>query len=117
MLARQDQSMPPADYAVMAQPGRMDAFMQVLDEAMYQGGKGPVWDMRLYVREWDFGRCEIRMPFKVFYGEQDMNVPIALVRRVVGDLAGAQLITYPDEAHMSTPINRFGEFAEALVGE
>ena len=95
----------------------LNSILQVLSEALVQGTKGPVWDMRLYVREWDFELSEIRVPLKLFHGEQDMNVPLALVRRVMGELPGAELVTYPDEAHVSTPINRFGEIVEALVGE
>jgi len=73
MLAQQKKSLPASDYAVLAQPGRMDAFLQTFNEAFYQGVKGLDWDMRLYVREWDFGLSEIRIPLKLFHGEQDMN--------------------------------------------
>jgi len=117
MLAQQKKSLPASDYAVLAQPGRMDAFNHILSEAMYQGVKGPGWDICLYAREWDFSLSEIRIPLKVFHGEQDVNVPIALVRRAMSNLSSAQLITYTDEAHMSTLYNRFGEIAKALVNE
>jgi hypothetical protein len=33
------------------------------------------------------------------------------------DLPGAQLVTYPGEAHLSTLNNHFDEIAAALVGD
>jgi len=117
MMAQQKKSLHASDYAVLAQPGRMDVWLQVFNEIFYQGVKGPNWDMRLYVREWDFSLSEILFPLKIFHGEQDMNVPLALVRRVISDLSSAQLITYPDEAHMATLSNHFDEIAKVLVCE
>jgi len=109
--------MPAADHAVMAQPGRIAINQQVLSETIRQGSKGPVWDMRLYVREWDFDPAEIQIPVILFHGEQDWNYPLALVERVTNYLPNAQLITYPEDGHISTYVNHFDEIAKALVGE
>jgi pimeloyl-ACP methyl ester carboxylesterase len=114
-LAQLKKRMPPADYAAFAEPGRVEAFGQVMREALRQGTKGAVWDMRLYVREFDFSLDEIRMPLKLFHGEKDMNMPIALVRRMVKSLPSAELVTYDGEAHLSTLCNHWDKFAEALV--
>ncbi len=113
--AQPNRILPAADHAVWAQPGRVAINQRVMIEVMKQGLKGPVWDMRLYVREWDFNLAEIQVPLTLFHGEQDRNVPIALVRRAMNDLSGAELITYPDEAHTSTYINHFDEIAKALM--
>lgn len=86
-------------------------------ECMRQGTKGPAWDMRLYVREFDFQLDEIQMPLKLFHGEQDVNAPIALVRRVVAELPSAQLVTYENEAHLSTLCNHLDDIAQALVNK
>jgi pimeloyl-ACP methyl ester carboxylesterase len=94
MLAQQKRALHGSDYAVLAQPGRLDAFLLMFSEVFNQGYKGPAWDMRLYVREWDFLLNEIRIPLKVFHGEQDMNVPLALVQKVLSSLPRAQLTTY-----------------------
>jgi pimeloyl-ACP methyl ester carboxylesterase len=115
MLAQLKKSLHASDYDVLTQPGRMDAYLQVLGETMYQGTKGPDWDARLFVREFDFSLSEIRLPLKVFHGEQDMNVPLPLVRRTMRMLPGAQLMTFPGEAHLSTYCNHFDEIANALV--
>ena len=115
-LAQLKKRVPPADYAAFEQPGRIEVLNEMIRESMRQGTKGAAWDMCLYVREFDFRLDEIRMPLKLFHGEQDMNAPIAMVRKVVAELPSAQLVTYENEAHLSTLCNHVDEFAQALVG-
>ena len=107
--------LPPADHAVMAQPGKLAINQQVLSESLKGGSRGPVWDMRLYVREWDFDPAEIRNPLTLFHGGLDKNFPVTLVRRVANSLPHAQLITYPEDGHISTYVNHFDDIAEALL--
>ena len=66
--------------------------------------------MRLYVRDWDFRLDEIHMPLKLFHGEQDRNAPIAMAM-----LPDAELVTYENEAHLSTLCNCLAEFAPAVI--
>lgn len=106
--------LPAADSAALARPGRLDAFTETLNEALIQGTKGAVWDMRLYVRAWDFELAEIQIPLHLFHGEQDVQVPVGLTRRVTGMVPAAQLVTYRDEGHLSTMINHFDEIAQTL---
>jgi pimeloyl-ACP methyl ester carboxylesterase len=89
----------------------------MMHECMRQGTKGPAWDMRMYVREFDFELNEIRMPITLFHGEQDVNAPLALVRRMVAELPSASLTTYENDAHFSTLCNHLDEFALALAGD
>lgn len=114
-LAQLKPTLHPADYAIFQQPGKLEALNQSIGEAMRQGTKGAEWDLRLYVREWGFRLDEIRMPLKLFHGEQDMNAPIALVRKMTAQLPTAQLITFENEAHLSTFNNHLDEIAQALV--
>jgi pimeloyl-ACP methyl ester carboxylesterase len=115
-LAQFKMSMPVADYAVLEkQPSRVDYLMRMTRESMAQGTKGAVWDMRLYVHDWDFRLDEIHMPLKLFHGEQDRNAPIAMVRKAMTMLPNAELVTYQNEAHLSTLCNRLAEFAPVLI--
>ena len=107
--------MPAADHAVMAQPSRMAINQRIMSEVMKQGSKGPVWDMRLYVREWDFDPAELQIPLTLFHGGQDRNFPLALVQRVAKGLPRAELLTYPEDGHISTYVNHFDEIAKALL--
>jgi pimeloyl-ACP methyl ester carboxylesterase len=106
---------PAADHAVMAQPGRMEITQHIMKEAINQGTQGPAWDYRLCVREWDFDPAEIIIPVTLFHGEEDRNYPLSLVERVVSKLPYAELITYPEDGHISTYTNHFDEIAEALM--
>jgi pimeloyl-ACP methyl ester carboxylesterase len=84
---------------------------------MRNGSKGAAYDGRLYFQEWDFSLDEIQMPLTLFHGEQDRTVPIAHVKRVVPNLPTAQLVTYPEEGHISLIINQFERIAKVLVGK
>lgn len=114
-LAKLKPRVPPTDYAAFEKPGRVEALHEMMRECMRGGTKGAAWDMRLYMREFDFKLSEIRMPLKFFHGALDVNAPIALVRRVVSELPSAQLITYENESHLSTLCNHVDEFVEAIV--
>lgn len=114
-LAKLKPRVPPADYAAFEKPGRIEALHEIMSECMRGGTKGPAWDMRLYMREFDFKLNEIRMPLMLFHGELDVNAPVALVRRMVDEIPNARLVTYENESHLSTLCNRVDEFAEAIV--
>ncbi|HEV7475039.1 MAG TPA: alpha/beta hydrolase [Pyrinomonadaceae bacterium] len=114
-LAQAKKIFPAADYAALEPPGRLEAFGDVLRESLRQGTKGAAWDMRLYGCEFDFRLDEIRMPLKLFHGVQDANVPVGMVRRIAGELPKAELVTYEDDAHISTLCNHLDEFAAALI--
>jgi pimeloyl-ACP methyl ester carboxylesterase len=114
-LAQLKARVPPADFAAFEQPGRLEAFHGMMRECMRGGTKGPAWELQMYMHEFDFELREIRMPLKLFHGERDVNVPIAVVRKMVAQLPSAQLITYENEAHLSTLCNHVDEFAEAIV--
>jgi pimeloyl-ACP methyl ester carboxylesterase len=116
IMAQQKQGLPPADYAIMVQPGRLEAFIGTFHEALAQGVRGPVWDLRLYVREWGFDPEAITLPLYLFHGEQDLQVPVALARRMAHTLPTARLVTYPDDGHLSTLVNHIDEIAAALTG-
>jgi pimeloyl-ACP methyl ester carboxylesterase len=117
ILEQQKKNLPAPDYAVLELPGRLEAFIEMYRESLAVGSRGAAWDMRLYVREWDFGLDEIQMPMTLFHGELDMQVPVELARKAAGCLPNARLITYPDEAHVSTFDNHVMDIAAALRGE
>ena len=57
------------------------------------------------------------MQLVVFHGEQDRNVPIALVRQLVTSLPVAEFVSYPNEGHFSLSINQFEAITKVLLGE
>ncbi|HEU5180210.1 MAG TPA: alpha/beta hydrolase [Candidatus Polarisedimenticolia bacterium] len=114
-LAKLKDRVPPADYAAFAKPGRIQALHEVMRECVRGGTKGAAWDLRLYMRPFDFELEEIRIPLKLYHGERDVQAPIALVRRMVARLPSAQLVTYPDDSHLSTLCNHVEQLAEAII--
>ena len=108
-------TLPAVDHAVIAQPGRVVINRRILGEVMKQGTKGPAWDYRTCVRKWDFGPTEIQIPLTLFHGELDGNFPLSFVQRIAKRLPHAELIIYPDDAHISTYANHFDEIAQALL--
>lgn len=107
--------MPAVDHAAMSQPERMDVYLQTLRETVKQGTKGAAWDIRMYVREWDFDPVEIQVPLVLFHGGLDRNVPLALVEEMENSLPDAHLVAYPEDGHVSTYINHADEIAKALL--
>ncbi|MEM9215281.1 MAG: alpha/beta hydrolase, partial [Cyanobacteria bacterium P01_F01_bin.150] len=80
------------------------------------GTRGTLWDLQMYFRKWDFSLDEIRMPLTLFYGEEDRNVPLGLVRRIAATLPTAKLVMYPNEGHISVVVNQIEAIAKVLVG-
>lgn len=116
-LAKLKARVPPADFDAFAAPGRMEAVHEMMRECVRGGTKGPAWDLRLYMREFDFRLSEVRMPVTLFHGERDANAPVALARRVASELSNARLLTYEGESHFSTLCNNLEEIAHALKGD
>lgn len=116
-LARMKTRFPAPDYEVMAKPGRIEILGEGVRESMRQGTAGPAWDMRMYVHEFDFRPHEVRLPLTFFHGEDDVNAPFPLIRRVVNELPNSRLFSYPNEAHFSTLVNKIQEIAAALRGQ
>lgn len=114
-LAQLRRRLPPQDAAVFEAPGRLEAFAQAMREALKQGARGAAYDMGLYVRPFDFDPGEVRFPITWFHGEQDRNSPVALARRVAAELPLVRLVTFPDDAHLSTLCNHIDEIARALT--
>jgi pimeloyl-ACP methyl ester carboxylesterase len=113
-LAQMKGRMPPADFAAFSEPGRLEAFGAAMKESMRQGTKGAVREMGLYVRDFGFDPGAVRCPLVWLHGEKDANAPIALARKAASLVPASRLIVYPDEAHLSTLCNHFGEAAAAI---
>lgn len=115
-LAQMKKRVPPADYEAFAVPGRLEAFGQLMREALKPGTKGLAHDLGLYVRKFGFRPEEIRMPITWFHGDQDTNAPLPMVHRAVARLPTVRLVVCEKEAHLSTLCNRVDEFAALLRG-
>ncbi|HKQ96312.1 MAG TPA: alpha/beta hydrolase [Candidatus Polarisedimenticolia bacterium] len=113
-LAQMKRRMPPPDFEAFAVPGRLEAFGAMMREALRQGAAGPAYDLGLYMRPFGFEAHDVAMPITWFHGEQDTNAPIALARRVSGLMPAARLVTFANEAHLSTLCGQLDAIAAAL---
>lgn len=105
---------PAADYEAFLVPGRIEAFSACLQDALSPGARGAALDMGLITRPFGFEPSDVGVPITWFHGERDANVPIGLARLAVAALPGAQLVSYPEDAHLSTLCTHIDAIAQAL---
>ena len=100
MGEQMQKAMPPADRAVMEQPGMQEKFIDNLREAFRQGARGAAWEARMYARRWGFRLQDIPMPVQLWQGGQDVNVPPAMGRYQASAIPNAKLTFIEDEGHL-----------------
>ncbi len=76
-------SMPSGERAYFEKPGRLEAFLASTVEAT-RPGSAAGWPGILICtrRPWDFRLEEIYFPVRLLHGEADLNVPVAVARKV-----------------------------------
>jgi pimeloyl-ACP methyl ester carboxylesterase len=102
------------DFAAFSKPGRIEALHETMQECIRNSTTGAAYDLKMYMRDFDFAFSEINIPITLFHGEKDVNAPIALIRRMVNEIPTANLITFENDAHFSTLCNHIGEIAHIL---
>jgi pimeloyl-ACP methyl ester carboxylesterase len=110
-------SFPEPDRSLLRRPEIRDGFMACFEESCRQGPRGPVWDVGLMARPWGFDLAAIRIPVLLWQGERDGNVPLAHGQYLAGAISTCRATFYPDEAHLSLPLNHQREILNALRGE
>jgi len=89
---------------------------QSLREAFRAGSRGPAWEMGLYTQPWGFRLEEIRMPVRLWHGEDDVNAPISMGRYLATTIPGCRATFYPGEAHLHF-VDRLAEILTALSAQ
>jgi pimeloyl-ACP methyl ester carboxylesterase len=108
-------SFPEPDRSLLRRPEIRDGFMACFEEACRQGSKGPAWDVALMARPWGFDLAAITVPVLLWQGERDRNVPALHGRHLAGAIPTCRATFYPDEAHLSLPLNHQSEILSALA--
>jgi pimeloyl-ACP methyl ester carboxylesterase len=106
--------MPAVDQEIMQNPRIGKVFSDLMEEAVHSGYKGVAWDATLLARAWGFRLEEILMPVSLWHGEMDMNVPIAMGRRVANLIPECNARYYPNEGHFSLLIHHMEEIFQAF---
>jgi len=110
---------PEPDRTLLQRAEIRDGFMACFEEACRQGPRGPVADLRLIARPWGFDVAAVSVPVLLWHGERDRNVPVASGRYLASAIPHCRATFYPDDAHLSVPLNHqeeiFGALAVALT--
>lgn len=99
-MRRQLAAQPPADRRVMeAHPELLPLTMAAVEDAFREGPRGAAQEFEIFARPWGFALSDIRVPVEVWHGSEDVNVPVAIARRVCGEIPGAVAHILEGEGH------------------
>lgn len=85
-------------------------------EAIRQGGKGVVPDMRMLWKPWGFRLRDISVPVHLWHGAADDLAPTSLARYVASRVPGCEATFYPGEGHADPLSKHIGEILHILQG-
>ncbi len=101
MVRQASASMPAADRDTIRDPDVARAFLAMLAETFAQGPAGAQVDSALVASAWGFDPADVRVPVRMWHGDADENVPIAMAQYLADRIPGAQLTVLPGEGHLS----------------
>jgi pimeloyl-ACP methyl ester carboxylesterase len=90
---------PVSDRAILARPEVRAALVDDLIEGLRAGGRGAVHELVLFSRPWDFPPEEIRVPVHLWHGEADIQVPVAIARRLAARIPTCRARFVPGAGH------------------
>lgn len=112
MAANAATMLPAPDRAVFSDHEVQQSFVHMLREAFRQGRRGVFHDSLLSVTGYGFRLQEINFPIRLWHGEADQNIPLAMARYVASMLPNCEAYFSPGEAHLSL----FKKNAAQLLG-
>jgi pimeloyl-ACP methyl ester carboxylesterase len=77
-----------------------DAFIEWRREAYRQGVRGVADDALLYLKSWGFDPADVRVPVRLWHGEQDPTLTIPLGRHLAQALPHCNATFVPGEGHL-----------------
>ena len=78
-------------------------------EGLRNGVEGAAWEGFLYSRPWGFQLEKIRVPVRLWHGEQDNIVPASMGHYLAERIPGCQAAFSPEDGHFSLAFNRIRE--------
>jgi pimeloyl-ACP methyl ester carboxylesterase len=107
-----EEKLPPADKAVLQNPELREILTEASREALRPGVEGPAWDGFLLGQPWGFDLRSIRIPVRLWHGERDNVVPVAMGRCLAKMIPGCDATFYPEDGHFSLPYGRVEEILQ-----
>lgn len=103
------------DRIVLQNSDIADHLMASTRAGFAQGADAAALEGKLYVNPWDFRLEDITFsPIYLWHGEKDINVPVGMARAAASRLTHCQATFYPDEAHLSMPVNHAEEILRTI---
>jgi pimeloyl-ACP methyl ester carboxylesterase len=106
---------PPVDRAILHRPEVAACLIAGLREAFRNGGQGTADDLLLVARPWTFRVEEIRVPVRLWHGEADPVVPVAMGRHVARAIPRCRAEFIPGGGHFLV-FDRIGACLDAMIG-
>ena len=100
VLASVAASLAEVDRAIVRRPQVRALLLDDAREALRQGTQGAVWELILFSRPWDVPLGQIRMPVRLWHGDADAQVPVAIARRLAAALPDCRASFLPDAGHL-----------------
>ena len=105
---------PPIDQPILDRPEVADCLTAGLREAFRQGGHGAADELLLLTRPWTFRLEEVRTPVRLWHGEADGVVPVAMGRHLAQAIPHCRAEFIPGGGHYLV-FDRIGPFLEAMI--
>lgn len=106
-----------ADRAALESSGARERFRASVREAVRQGGRGLVDDMRVLMRPWGFRPAEIATAVNLWHGSDDAHVPLSASQVYAAELPNSRLRLVPNEGHFSLAERCAPQVAAAVAGD
>ncbi|MGH6900701.1 MAG: alpha/beta fold hydrolase, partial [Geminicoccaceae bacterium] len=105
---------PPIDQPILDRPEVAACLTAGLREAFRQGGQGAADELLLLTRPWTFRLEEIRVPVRLWHGDADGAVPVAMGRHLARAIPHCRAEFIPGGGHYLV-FDRIGPFLEAMI--
>ena len=103
-----------ADRPILRRPHVAAALSASLREASRQGGQGVADDLLLLTRPWTFRLDEIRVPVRLWHGEADDMVPVAMGRYLARAIPNCRAEFIPGGGHYFV-FDRIGPLLDGIM--
>ena len=115
VIKNKDRLASPDTALLMNRPEVGNLFRLSQIESMRNGTQGAAQEAQLLTRPWGFELSAITIPIMLWYGEDDLNIPIAQGRYMNENLPNSTLNVIPNEAHFSLINNHIDKILAGLM--
>ena len=96
----------PPDRTLLTRSTVREALAASFREAMRKGSRAARCELGLYSRAWGVRPEDVRVPVRLWQGEQDVVIPPAMARHLAERIPDCRAVYFADEGHFSLPLNR-----------